>query len=45
LEDRVPAWAKIVLNRYALYPLFVVQRLFYGTGLGVTMLGLGRVPR
>jgi SAM-dependent methyltransferase len=40
-----PPWAKIVLNRHALYPLFVLQRLFYRTGLGVTMLGLGRVPR
>jgi SAM-dependent methyltransferase len=39
-----PPWVKVVLNRYTLYPLFVLQRLFYDTGLGVTMVGFGRVP-
>ena len=39
-----PPWMRLVLNRYALYPLLLVQRLFYRTNLGVTMLGFGRVP-
>jgi SAM-dependent methyltransferase len=39
-----PPYVKLVLNRYTLYPLFVVQRLFYSTGLGVNLLGIGRVP-
>lgn len=38
-----PSWVRIILNRYTLYPLFVMQRLFYRTGLGITMLGFGRV--
>ena len=38
-----PSWIKLILNRYTLYPLFLIQRLFYRTGLGVTMLGFGRV--
>jgi hypothetical protein len=29
-----PPWAKLILNRYTLYPLLVLQRLFYRTGLG-----------
>jgi hypothetical protein len=40
-----PSWIQIILNRYTLYPLFLIQRLFYGTGLGVIMLGFGRVRR
>ena len=40
-----PPWVKVLLNRYTLYPLFVLQRLFYRSGLGVTMLGFGRVVR
>jgi SAM-dependent methyltransferase len=40
-----PAWVKIILNPITLYPLFVIQRLFYRTGLGVTMIGYGRVAR
>jgi 2-polyprenyl-3-methyl-5-hydroxy-6-metoxy-1,4-benzoquinol methylase len=38
-----PSWARFILNRHALYPLLLLQRLFYPTGLGVTMLGFGRV--
>lgn len=38
-----PAPFKLLLNPYTLYPLFVLQRLFYHTGLGLTMLGIGRV--
>jgi len=40
-----PPWAKVILNRYTLYPLFAFQRLFYGSNLGVIMLGFGRVPK
>lgn len=39
-----PSWVRIVLNRTSLWPLFAIQRLFYRTGLGVTMMGMGRVP-
>jgi SAM-dependent methyltransferase len=39
-----PPWVKVILNRITLYPLFVIQRLFYRTGLGVVMMGMGRVP-
>jgi 2-polyprenyl-3-methyl-5-hydroxy-6-metoxy-1,4-benzoquinol methylase len=39
-----PFWVKIILNRYTLSPLLALQRLFYRTGRGVTMLGFGRVP-
>tara|TARA_R100000005_G_scaffold93309_2_gene68512 strand:+ start:3886 stop:4659 length:774 start_codon:yes stop_codon:yes gene_type:complete len=38
-----PSWVKLILNRVTLWPLFVVQRMFYKTGLGVTMMGFGRV--
>lgn len=39
-----PSWVRIILNRTTLYPLFVIQRLFYRTGLGIVMMGMGRVP-
>ncbi|SDR05294.1 Methyltransferase domain-containing protein [Rhizobiales bacterium GAS113] len=38
-----PSWARLILNHYALWPLFVIQRLFYKTGYGVTMMGIGKV--
>jgi SAM-dependent methyltransferase len=38
-----PSWVRIILNRWTLYPLFVIQRMFYGTGLGVVMMGMGQV--
>jgi SAM-dependent methyltransferase len=38
-----PSWVRIILNRVTLYPLFVVQRWFYRTNLGVVMMGMGRV--
>jgi SAM-dependent methyltransferase len=38
-----PAWVRLILNRVTLYPLFVLQRLFYRTNLGLTMLAVGRV--
>jgi len=39
-----PSWVRIILNRVTLYPLFVIQRMFYRTRLGVVMMGMGRVP-
>jgi SAM-dependent methyltransferase len=39
-----PSWVRIILNRWTLYPLLVIQRMFYRTGLGVVMMGMGRVP-
>ncbi len=39
-----PSWVRLILNRTTLYPLFVIQRLFYRTGLGLVMMGMGRVP-
>lgn len=38
-----PPWCAILLNRVTLYPLFVLQRLFYRSSLGVTLIGSGRV--
>jgi SAM-dependent methyltransferase len=40
-----PPVCKLILNRFTLYPLFVIQRMFYHTGLGLTMLGIGKVPQ
>ena len=39
-----PSWVSIILNRTTLAPLFVLQRLFYRTGLGITMMGMAKVP-
>lgn len=39
-----PSWVRLILNRVTLWPLFVIQRRFYRTGLGVTMMGIGKVP-
>ena len=38
-----PPICRIILNRYSLFPLFLLQRLFYKTGLGLIMLGVGRM--
>ncbi len=38
-----PSWVRIILNRVTLYPLFVIQRWFYRSNLGVVMMGMGRV--
>jgi SAM-dependent methyltransferase len=38
-----PSWFRLILNRYTLYPLFWLQRLFYHTNLGLTMIGFGEV--
>ena len=39
-----PRWCRLLLNRRALYPLFVLQRLFYGSSYGITILASGRRP-
>ncbi len=39
-----PSWVGLILNRVTLMPLFIIQRLFYRTGLGITMMGMGHVP-
>lgn len=38
-----PSFFQLILNRITLYPLFVIQRLFYRTNLGLEMLGVGKV--
>lgn len=38
-----PSWFRLVLNPTALAPLFWMQRRFYRTDLGLTLLGFGRV--
>jgi len=38
-----PSWVGLLLNRITLYPLFVIQRLFYPTRFGLILLGFGRV--
>jgi SAM-dependent methyltransferase len=40
-----PSFCKLILNRYTLYPLFVAQRMFYNTGLGLVMLAMGTIPK
>ncbi len=36
-----PSAFGLILNRYTLWPLFALQRLFYGTNLGLTLVGFG----
>lgn len=38
-----PSSFKLILNRTTLYPLFVLQRLFYRSNLGLTMMACGKV--
>jgi len=38
-----PSILRLVLNRTALYPLFVLQRAFYKSNLGLTMIACGKV--
>lgn len=40
-----PRWCRLILNRWTLAPLFLLQRAFYRSALGITLLGQGRVPR
>ena len=37
-----PSFFKVILNRYTLSPLFALQRMFYGTSLGLTLVGFGQ---
>jgi SAM-dependent methyltransferase len=37
-----PSFFTVILNRYTLSPLFALQRMFYGTGLGLTLVGFGQ---
>lgn len=39
-----PSWTRLVLNRYTMHPFMVAQRLFYRTGLGLSLLACGRIP-
>jgi SAM-dependent methyltransferase len=39
-----PRWFRLLLNPVALYPLFVVQRLFYSSNLGLELMALARSP-
>jgi SAM-dependent methyltransferase len=39
-----PPGMKLILNRSSLWPLLLLQRAFYRTSLGLTMLGFGHVP-
>ena len=36
-----PPAFRLLLNRYTMAPLFVLQRLFYGSDLGLTLLAFG----
>jgi SAM-dependent methyltransferase len=39
-----PAPFKVILNPVAMSPFFLLQRLFYGSALGLTLIGGGRKP-
>jgi SAM-dependent methyltransferase len=39
-----PRWCALLLNRYTMFPLMVLQRLFYRSALGVTLIAAGRRP-
>lgn len=36
-----PSWCRLLLNRFTMYPLFVLQRLFYRSKLGLTLIAMG----
>lgn len=40
-----PSWCKLILNRFTMYPFFLLQRFFYESNLGLTMIGVGRVKK
>jgi hypothetical protein len=42
-KTHFPPWVRAVLNPVVLWPFLVLQRAFYDTDLGVTVLGRGRV--
>ena len=39
-----PVWVKLFVNRVTMWPLTALQRLFYRTELGTTMMGIARTP-
>ncbi len=39
-----PPVFRLLLNRYTMAPLFALQRLFYGSRLGLTLIGFGENP-
>jgi hypothetical protein len=39
-----PSVFRLVLNARALYPLLALQRLFYRSNLGLTLIGFGERP-
>jgi hypothetical protein len=39
-----PAPFKLVLNRWTMLPFVLLQRLFYRSSLGITVLACGRMP-
>jgi SAM-dependent methyltransferase len=43
-KTQFPAFFRVILNRVTLSPFFALQRLFYRTGLGVTLLAKARCP-
>lgn len=36
-----PLYFKLLLNKYSMFPFFQLQRLFYNTDIGLTLLGCG----
>lgn len=38
-----PFWCRVILNDYTMWPLCQLQRLFYGTNLGLTLIACGIV--
>ena len=40
-----PPSFKLILNRSTLYPLLVMQRFFYGSNLGLTLMACGKVSQ
>lgn len=37
-----PSWVKFVLNRYTMLPFLVLQRLFYNSDIGLSLIACGR---
>jgi hypothetical protein len=38
----VPVSFRLILNRWTLWPFFVLQRFFYRSKLGITLIGVAR---
>jgi hypothetical protein len=39
-----PLWFRLILNPIVLYPLFIIQRMFYHADLGLEMMALAQIP-